>query len=241
MASSSKRGRTEDSKQRKVESNPQYRPRSAQSVNHLPQAEKWYQTVLTEISTTLTRLMDPATTDANLRVLNDRMNQLFKDKRTWEFQIRKLGGHDYITYGNRGVDQSTPQVDGYRYFGRAQELPDVKPMLQKKAVGRDDKRVSRISGSYYGRDDAPSAITPTEIAEINKVLVEHGECTPVNHETLTTHMPRLTEYETERSRDFAKSEGVSDLPRLESLPSQATVTKYLVERRKEELIKRLQT
>ncbi|ODV78325.1 Isy1-like splicing factor, partial [Suhomyces tanzawaensis NRRL Y-17324] len=123
-----------------LESNPNLRPKYVQSVDSLPQAEKWRSTIISEISTRLTWIQDPDATDAELRELNDTINKLFNEKRAWEYHIKSLGGNDYLNFGKNlsstglltNVDLSGATSRGYRYFGRAKELPDVKKLLETK-------------------------------------------------------------------------------------------------------------
>ncbi|KAK6463350.1 Isy1-like splicing factor, partial [Scheffersomyces coipomensis] len=169
-----------------LESNPNLRPKYVQSVTSLPQAEKWRSTVISEISVKLTRIQDVSINDYQIRDINDDLNSLFKEKRAWEYHIKSLGGNDYINFGKNmnqaGItDSSGLQVKGYRYFGRAKELPDVKQALEAQKKIRNDKtsarkaqdeevkamksRLDRIDLSYYGWYDEINTTTHKKVSE----------------------------------------------------------------------------
>lgn len=157
-----------------LESNPNFRPKYVQSVDSLPQAEKWRSTIIGEISVKLTKIQDPALNEYQIRDINDSLNKLFNEKRSWEYHIKNLGGADYIhfnkDFNNAGklsqLDSLGSHIKGYRYFGRAKELPDVKEVLmlqQKKSHANKSKHAKeleqnrllneqdqRITADYYG-------------------------------------------------------------------------------------------
>lgn len=69
-----------------------------------------------------------------MRDLNDQINQLMREKRHWETQIVNLGGANYKRATGSMVDdggREVPGTRGYKYFGRARELPGVREMFQK--------------------------------------------------------------------------------------------------------------
>ena len=77
----------------------------------------------------------------------------------WESQIRGMGGPNYMR-GGRVVDEEGKEIEGggkgYRYFGRARELPGVKEMFEVKKPreekgleARADLRM-RVDAAYYG-------------------------------------------------------------------------------------------
>jgi pre-mRNA-splicing factor ISY1 len=66
--------------------------------------------------------------DYQIRDLNDDINRMMKEKYVWEVQLRNLGGPNYgVGFGGGIVvdDQGreVPGQRGYRYYGRARELP----------------------------------------------------------------------------------------------------------------------
>ena len=77
----------------------------------------------------------------------------------WEVQIREMGGPNYMR-GGRVYDEAGNEIagggKGYRYFGRARELPGVKelfevkkPKEEKGLESRADLRM-RVDAGYYG-------------------------------------------------------------------------------------------
>jgi hypothetical protein len=71
-------------------------------------------------------------TEFQVRELNDEINRMFKTKYHWEFRIRELGGPDYIRKRPKVLDadgREVPGTRGYKYFGRARELPGVKELF----------------------------------------------------------------------------------------------------------------
>lgn len=73
-------------------------------------------------------------TDYAIRDLNDEINKLMREKIHWERQIVTLGGANYHRARTSMVDdqgKEVPGTRGYKYFGRAKELPGVKEMFEK--------------------------------------------------------------------------------------------------------------
>lgn len=183
-----------------LESNPNLRPKYVQSVESLPQAEKWRSTILGEISVNLTKIQDPALNEYQIRDINDTLNKLFKEKRSWEYHIKQLGGADYIhfnrDFNNAGImadiDTLGSQVKGYRYFGRAKELPDVKEVLlmqqnrrtaskSKRAKEEEQNRLlkerqQRLTASYYGiYDELNENINGIEVSNESDIINQVNE------------------------------------------------------------------
>ncbi|KAF2456338.1 Isy1-like splicing factor [Lineolata rhizophorae] len=112
------------------------RPKLITSIDAIPVCEKWRGQVLKEISRKVSKIQDPALSDFQVRDLNDDINKLMREKHMWEVQIRNLGGPNY-TRGGRMVDEEGREIPGggkgYRYFGRARELPGVKELFEQAA------------------------------------------------------------------------------------------------------------
>ncbi|QDS74883.1 NineTeen Complex (NTC) component [Venturia effusa] len=140
------------------------RPKVITSVDSIPVCEKWRGQVLKEISRKVSRIQDLALSDYQIRDLNDEINKLMREKYVWELRIRDLGGPNYMR-GARVVDDEGREVPGggkgYRYFGRARELPGVKELFEQamkkgRAPEEEDKGPSRaelskfVDASYYG-------------------------------------------------------------------------------------------
>jgi len=68
--------------------------------------------------------------DYQIRDLNDDINRMMKEKYVWEVQLRNLGGPNYGISAGKVVDddgREVPGQRGYRYYGRARELPGPYP------------------------------------------------------------------------------------------------------------------
>jgi len=133
------------------------RPKLITSVTSIPVCEKWRGQVLKEISRKVTKIQDDALSDYQIRDLNDEINKLMREKHMWESQIRGLGGPNYM----RGGREVPGGGKGYRYFGRAKELPGVKELFERQSLPEDDVGIakgrekrselrSRVDAGYYG-------------------------------------------------------------------------------------------
>ncbi|RYP07214.1 hypothetical protein DL764_002660 [Monosporascus ibericus] len=144
------------------------RPKMITEVDSIPSCEKWRGQVLKEISRKVSKIQDPALSDYQIRDLNDEINKLMREKHMWEVQIRNLGGPNYMRGpggGSKVYDESGREIPGggkgYRYFGRARELPGVKELFEaataagkqqaeeKPLESRDDLRRA-VDARYYG-------------------------------------------------------------------------------------------
>ncbi|KAK4229931.1 Isy1-like splicing factor [Podospora fimiseda] len=141
------------------------RPRAITEQDSIPNCEKWRGQVLKEISRKVSRIQDPSLSDFQIRDLNDEINKLMREKHMWEIQIRNLGGPNYMRAGGGKIyDESGREIPGggkgYRYFGRAKELPGVKELFEAAAKARQeenekplDERVDlkrQVDACYYG-------------------------------------------------------------------------------------------
>ncbi|KAF6812319.1 Isy1-like splicing family protein [Colletotrichum sojae] len=138
------------------------RPRVITEVDSIPSCEKWRGQVLKEISRKVSKIQDPALSDYQIRDLNDEINKLMREKYMWEVQIRNLGGPNYMRGGAKIYDESGREIPGggkgYRYFGRARDLPGVKELFEAaKAKATDEKPLEtrddlrkQVNAAYYG-------------------------------------------------------------------------------------------
>ncbi|KAL9023678.1 MAG: hypothetical protein Q9180_008144, partial [Flavoplaca navasiana] len=111
------------------------RPKAITTITSIPLCEKWRGQVLKEISRKVSKIQDPSLSDFQIRDLNDEINKLMREKHMWEVQIRGQGGPNYMR-GGKVFDEEGKEIPGggkgYRYFGRARELPGVKEMFEVK-------------------------------------------------------------------------------------------------------------
>ncbi|KAL8799294.1 MAG: hypothetical protein Q9182_005998 [Xanthomendoza sp. 2 TL-2023] len=136
------------------------RPKAITTITAIPPCEKWRGQVLKEISRKVSKIQDPALSDFQIRDLNDEINKLMREKHMWEVQIRGLGGPNYMR-GGKVYDDAGKEIvgggKGYRYFGRARELPGVKEMFEGGGKVREEKGLERrgdlrmkVDAGYYG-------------------------------------------------------------------------------------------
>ena len=141
------------------------RPRMASSCKDLRQAERWRGEILREISRKVTKIQDYGLTDYEVRDLNDEINKCMREKSHWENQIIALGGANYKRAAPmvKGADgREVPGMRGYKYFGRAKELPGVKELFET-AKAEDSELTSykrqryaiyeNVGPDYYGALD----------------------------------------------------------------------------------------
>ncbi|KAJ3528986.1 hypothetical protein NMY22_g9186 [Coprinellus aureogranulatus] len=151
------------------------RPRVPAACKSLRECERWRGEILREISRKVSKIQDAGLTDYEVRDLNDEINKLLREKRNWENQIVALGGANY----KRNVamldedGKEVPGTKGYKYFGRAKDLPGVKELFQshKAEVEEENqalnhyKKFMNQGPSYYGDvDDADEALLEYERA-----------------------------------------------------------------------------
>ena len=128
--------------------------------NHV--GEKWRGQVLKEISRKVSRIQESTLSEYQIRDLNDEINKLMREKHMWEVQIRNLGGPNYMRGGGKVYDEEGREVPGggkgYRYFGRAKELPGVKELFEAaRKNDKEDKPLETskdirkiVDAAYYG-------------------------------------------------------------------------------------------
>lgn len=141
------------------------RPKAITTIDQIPVCEKWRGQVLKEISRKVSRVHDQSLSDFQIRDLNDEINKLMREKYMWEVQIRNLGGPNYTRGGGRVYDDEGREIPGggkgYRYFGRARELPGVKEMFEaaaRKSTRRDEEATGgfnemlrkHVDANYFG-------------------------------------------------------------------------------------------
>jgi len=124
------------------------RPKMASACKSLRECERWRGEILREISRKVSKIQDAGLSDYEVRDVNDDINKLLREKRHWENQIVALGGANY----RRNVPmidedgKEVPGTKGYKYFGRAKELPGVKELFASK---KKDEEEENIAASYY--------------------------------------------------------------------------------------------
>lgn len=138
------------------------RPRIAATCKDLRSCERWRGEILREISRKVTKIQDHGLSDYEVRDLNDEINKLMREKHHWENQIVALGGANYKRAASSVKDKDgreVPGTRGYKYFGRAKELPGVKELFQSAQKDQEEltsyKRqryagFENVGPEYYG-------------------------------------------------------------------------------------------
>lgn len=138
------------------------RPKIITEIDSVPACEKWRGQVLKEISRKVTKIQDPALSDYQIRDLNDEINKLMREKHMWEVQIRNLGGPNYMRAAAKMYDDQGREIPGrgkgYKYFGRARDLPGVKELFESaKTRAAEEKNTDTrvdirrfVDAAYYG-------------------------------------------------------------------------------------------
>ncbi|KAJ6492226.1 Isy1-like splicing factor [Mycena sanguinolenta] len=139
------------------------RPRMASACKSLRECERWRGELLREISRKVAKIQDAGLSDYEVRDLNDEINKQMREKRHWENQIVALGGANY----RRNVamldddGKEVPGTKGYKYFGRAKELPGVRELFQSRKKDEEEdnlalefyRKFQNQGPSYYGDAD----------------------------------------------------------------------------------------
>lgn len=142
------------------------RPRMASACKSLRECERWRGEILREISRKVSKIQDAGLTDYEVRDLNDEINKLMREKRHWENQIVALGGANY----RRNVamldddGKEVPGTKGYKYFGRAKDLPGVRELFQSRKKEEEEenqalayyKKFMKQGPGYFGDLDENS-------------------------------------------------------------------------------------
>ncbi|KIJ64918.1 hypothetical protein HYDPIDRAFT_132128 [Hydnomerulius pinastri MD-312] len=117
------------------------RPKMASACKSLRECERWRGEILREISRKVSKIQDSGLTDYEVRDLNDEINKLMREKRHWENQIIALGGANY----RRNVamldddGKEVPGTKGYKYFGRAKDLPGIRELFESRKKDEDEE------------------------------------------------------------------------------------------------------
>ncbi|OBZ76167.1 Pre-mRNA-splicing factor ISY1 [Grifola frondosa] len=147
------------------------RPRMASACKSLRDCERWRGEILREISRKVSKIQDAGLTDYEVRDLNDEINRLMREKRHWENQIVALGGANY----RRNVamvdedGKEVPGTKGYKYFGRAKELPGVKELFQSKKTEEEEENKVQ---NYYQKFTNQGPTYFGDLDEVDGKLLE---------------------------------------------------------------------
>ena len=225
-----------------IESGVKRHPKDLKSLNpatctSIPIAEQNRRDLLKEIHRKIGRIQDKELELTVVRTLNDEINESIEKIRVWDERIRELGGlsrrsqrrieeFEAATINASESQQAQPellQFEGKYFFGRARELPEVQDFQKhRQEVDKESVELSKLRKHR------------TEMyAQVNHIY--YGLLNEDQEEAI-----RL-----EEDREFGVSEGnidnSVDLMTLKeglNVPTQEQVQEYLLERRKQELLKK---
>lgn len=212
------------------------RPKLITEVESIPACEKWRGQVLKEISRKMSRIQEPVLSDYQIRDLNDEINKLMREKHMWEVQIRNMGGPNYMRGAGKIYDEQGREIPGggkgYKYFGRAKELPGVKELFEAaRTKGRDEKPLEERNDMRRNVDAAYYGYAPDE--ETGKMLVYEAEKERQAVEHLTRNGGKEPPVGWEALPGDAGDGVTWDLPTLEE------VQEELIDRRRRKLLEQL--
>ncbi|KAL0564050.1 NineTeen Complex (NTC) component [Marasmius crinis-equi] len=180
------------------------RPRMASACKSLRECERWRGEILREISRKVSKIQDSGLTDYEVRDLNDEINKLIREKRHWENQIVALGGANY----RRNVamldedGKEVPGTKGYKYFGRAKDLPGVRELFQSRKKDEEEenqtlafyKKFMNQGPGYYGDLDENDTLLEYEREAENEdweeAFISIRESLGLPDDTPTPSIPR---------------------------------------------------
>ncbi|KAF9052192.1 Isy1-like splicing factor [Hymenopellis radicata] len=151
------------------------RPRMASACKSIRDCERWRGEILREISRKVSKIQDAGLSDYEVRDLNDEINKLLREKRHWENQLVALGGANYRRNVSMLDDdgREVPGTKGYKYFGRAKELPGVRELFQSRKKEEEEenavfafyKKFTGVGPSYFGDADEETLLQSEREAE----------------------------------------------------------------------------
>lgn len=192
------------------------RPRNVSTVTSVPLCEKWRSQVIKEINRKINKIQDVSLSDFQIRDLNDEINKLQREKRAWEHHLKSLGGPNYLLIGQTSIDimgNELPSARGYKYYGRARNLPGVKELFEAHASVMREREINLktavrpprdLSARYYGFIDDDEYLLEEEKKHTQKYFEEQISITNVSEvsvdsplEPLYKHIPTPKEVEEE--------------------------------------------
>lgn len=228
----------------------QKRPFLATEVDDIPEAMRWRQQIIREITKEVAQIQNGALGEHKIRDLNDHINKLIREKSHWERQIKILGGPDFAATAPKITDADGRQAvgaEGYHYFGAARELPGVMELFEKTAettIKRKRHDLHKaIDADYYGyRDDDDGLLESLEAKQEKKArkaaeahwLDAMSQAKKARYKAMGMEPPTDDDLPVINRADEQNS---ADLFRAHvALPSTAAIEKLLVAKRKQEIL-----
>ena len=190
--------------------------------------EKWRNQVLKEVTRRISRISDASLTDFQVRDLNDEINKLQKEKHMWEVQLKNLGGTNYIRFQGNATDAEGRVIGshkGYKYYGRAKELPGIKELFSELAIPQKHNKTKQdladlqLDTTYFGYRDE-----------------EDGRLLAYEAEREAEARANLLADDTSNDTRW----DLTNVPDIQTLPSRAEIEGILVQKRKDALLSKYQ-
>jgi pre-mRNA-splicing factor ISY1 len=155
----------------------------------LVEAEKWRREIVRDAMQKIAAISNAANGgEYRIRELNDEINKTMVVKKHWERRIVELGGPNYAQ-NKQQVDvegKELPDSKGYKYYGAAKELPDVKNRFQewekeRERRGKKEKKKSRTQllknigdnpGYYQSEEDKTGDLEAQEKRQEETLVAE---------------------------------------------------------------------
>lgn len=220
------------------------RPKNVKTVESIQMCERWRSQVIKEIGFKIIKIQDLSISEYQIRDLNDEINKLMREKTAWEYQIKNLGGPNYLRFGSKVYDEQgneIPQIitgggskSGYKYFGRARDLPDVKELIEQEINQRKMKqeRAAEEKQSQVKFKDLPAEYyglnTDADQQEYIRLLEKEKEYSEY----------RFTQILNSKTPEQAKAEESFvpiDDELMNNIPTQQEIEQYLMERLKKKI------
>ncbi|CAO3660303.1 unnamed protein product [Umbelopsis vinacea] len=205
-------------------------------------ASEWRRQVLSEISRKVSKIQDTGLSDYQVRDLNDEINKLMREKMAWEHRIKELGGPDYLRIGPKLMDQEGKEVPGnrgYKYFGRAKDLPGVRELFEQEAPEPAKKTrqdlYRNVDADYYGYRDEEDGVILEYEADREKELIEKLQDVQYQPDDSTEQM----DVDGTDTRNEPSNVAISEtLAKGAAVPTQQEIEQILVQRRRQQLLDR---
>ena len=213
------------------------RPRNVGRVKSAKEAQEWRNQLVQEFKQLSVRMYDPALTEGQLEEGNERLNELLREKGKWDKHVAYLAKNKGKQGGSaeRVLLAGAKKVLGKWYFGRATELPEVSAYIA------DQKRKELLARVAYTVDvkSVPSARDESERAQLyyaknkdNRLARSQEHWTHILQGNAQEH--RASASQTADAKPADKS-AVDQHP----VPTQQQMEQFLVHRRKQDLLAKL--
>ncbi|SMN19373.1 similar to Saccharomyces cerevisiae YJR050W ISY1 Member of NineTeen Complex (NTC) that contains Prp19p and stabilizes U6 snRNA in catalytic forms of spliceosome containing U2 [Maudiozyma saulgeensis] len=212
------------------------RPKRVASVTNIKEAIQWRLQLINEFKVLNTRVFDPSLSEDDLREVNDQLNVLVQEKKRWDWHINNKLRSSSSKIGSNLNDRFViggKVVLGKRYFGRAIELPEIKDYIEEQ------KRKQLLS-------QPKQLVNAKKIPSINaksndeKAQIYYGQSLDEDAKLKLDSFEKHWTPILQRVSDTKTDNTPSSTHRITShIPTQHEMENWLVERRKQDLLKKL--